>query len=384
MLFLVFVWSLYGQDFPTFMQTALQNSPYLKANALDLERANEQSKIIQRYQNPTLSLEISEFDQNIGGRDIGYRGAFTQPIRLWGVGDARDNLATATRKEAKSFVTLRRADFVKRLSLLYIEYVKQNALVKLAQEELTIAQTIAHISRERYKAGTIAKARYLLAKVDVINAKNRLNEKKADKLSAYLRVLEFSGILEEITLDTHYHFTQSSLADVNNSASVQFLQNTQQKALKEAQLNANKIEWINVYAEYEKEPEQKMIRGGVDIPLAIFNTKKEENRLAALKAKQSAYLVQNQKTLLANRLKRIDLQLNVLRKVLDSTQTLYKAQKELLGMYEDGYKIANVNLIELQNIKNNLIQTKEKEITLHAKIDTNIVEYNYETGAYNE
>ncbi|XXF43019.1 TolC family protein [Sulfurimonas sp. NW9] len=122
----------------------------------------------------------------------------------------------------------------------------------------------------------------------------------------------------------------------------------------------------------------------MNIPLALFNTKKEEQRIAVLQAKQSEFLLQNQKTALSRNIERLKKELNILRAVVGSTQDLYNAQKELLKMYEDGYKIANINLLELQNIKNQMIQTKEKKIILENKINRNIVLYNYEVGEYNE
>jgi len=378
------LWNLHAETFDAFMQKALQTSPYLKANALAKERADEASKIIQRYKNPTLSLEASRFQPDVGAKTTGYRGAYVQPLRLWGVGSTREKLAHATEAVATSSIMLKRAEFRRNLSLLYINYMQASAFVVLAKEELQIVQKIADISKERYEAGTIAKARYLLAKVDVMRAKNRHNEKEVQKLSAYWRLLAFGGEREVIELEEKYTFVRQSQASLAQSATLQFLQNSQQQAEQQAALNAHKIEWIDLYAEYEKVPNQSIARVGVDIPLAIFNTKQEEQRIAQLKVKQRKYLIENQKTLLTNRLKRLDAELEVLQKTFDSTKALYLAQKELLTMYESAYKIANVNLIELQNIKNQIIATRAKEIILQTKIDRNIVLYNYEIGEYNE
>ena len=378
------LWNLHAENFDTFMHKALQNSPYLKANALEGERAGEMSKIIQRYKNPTLSLEASRFKPDVGANASGYSTTFSQPIRLWGVSQTREKLALATQAVAASSMQLKQANFRRNLSLDYISYMQASAFVRLAKEELKIVQKIASISKERYDAGTIAKVRYLLAKVDVIRAKNRLNEKEAQKISAYWTLLALGGEKKEIRLEEKYNFIRHTQVTLNNSASIQFLQSSQQKAEQEAQLNAHKIEWLDLYATYEKEPDQSIARVGVDIPLAIFNTKKEEQRIAQLQVKQRKYLIENQNILLANTLKRLDAELEVLHKTLDSTKELYLAQKELLTMYEAGYKLANVNLIELQNIKNQIIATREKEILLQTKIDRNIVLYNYEIGEYNE
>ena len=381
------VWNLQAQDYKGLLQEALQVSPYLKANALEMKRADERSSLIQRYKNPTLSLETSKFNPDIGKSEAGYRAALSQPIRLWGVSSDRENLAAATKEEAKGLVTLKRAEFVKVFSLLYNNYMTQTALLHLAEEEFTISKNVANISKERYEAGTIAQIKYLRSKVDLASSKNLLNEKKAMQISSYYKLLAFAGLKEEKDLDDNYVFKLSNRAAneaQQNSAELHYLQTQQNSSSAKAKLNANKIEWMNVYAEYEAEPDQSIARVGIQIPLAVFNTKTEEKRMAALQAKQSGLLLQNQKIMLSNNLVRLKKELLILQSVVHSTQKLYNAQKELLKMYEDGYKIASINLIELQNIKNQMIQTKEKEITLQNKINKNIVIYNYEVGEYNE
>ncbi|WP_418640847.1 TolC family protein [Sulfurimonas sp. ST-27] len=379
---------LSAQDFDTFLYEALQASPYLKANALEIERADEQSNVIQRYKNPKLSLEASKFTPDLGKSEAGYRVALMQPVRLWGVGKDRTNLAAATRAEAKGLVTLQHAEFVKVLSLLYVEYMTESALLRLAREEFLISKNIANISRERYEAGTIAKVKYLRAKVDLTSSKNLLNEKKAMRLASYYKLLAFAGLQNEKELDDNYVFRLSDKMQKeeiqNSSAELYYLKTQQNTANAKARLNANKIQWMNVYAAYEAEPDQSIARVGMNIPLALFNTKKEEQRIAVLQAKQSEFLLQHQKTALSRNIERLKKELNILRAVVGSTQDLYNAQKELLKMYEDGYKIANINLLELQNIKNQMIQTKEKKIILENKINRNIVLYNYEVGEYNE
>ncbi|UCN00355.1 TolC family protein [Sulfurimonas sp. SWIR-19] len=376
-----------AQNFDTFLHEALQASPYLKANALEIERADVQSSLIQRYKNPKLSLEASKFTPDLGKSEAGYRVALTQPVRLWGVGGDRTDLATATQEEAKGLVMLQHAEFVKVLSLLYIDYMTQSALLELAREEFLISKNIANISKERYEAGTIAKVKYLRAKVDLTGSKNLLNEKKAMQLASYYKLLAFAGLQNEKELDENYVFKLSDKMQTelqNNSAELHYLQTQQNRAKAKAKLNANKIEWMNLYAAYEAEPDQSIARVGMNIPLALFNTKKEERKIASLQAKQSEFLLQNQKTAFSFTLERLTKELAILGAVVNSTQNLYNAQKELLKMYEDGYKIANINLLELQNIKNQMIQTKEKKIMLENKINKNIVLYNYEVGEYNE
>lgn len=374
---------LSAQSFDAFLDEALQTSPYLKANALEIERADEQSSLIQRYKNPEISLEASNFTPDTQKSEAGYSIALTQPIRLWGVGEDSTNLARAAQEEAKGLVMLKRAEFVKVFSLLYIDYMTQTALLRLAEEEFLISKNIANISKERYEAGTIAKVKYLRAKVDLASSKNLLNEKEMMRLASYYKLLAFAGMAQEKKIDANYLFQLSDKMQ-NSSAELNYLKTQQNSAKAKTRLYTNKVQWMNLYAEYESEPDQNIARVGLSVPLALFSTKKEERKIATLQAKQSELLLQNQQTALGQNLKRLIKELQVLHSVADSTQELYNSQKELLSMYENSYKIASVNLLELQNIKNQMLQTKEKTIRLKNQINTNIVMYNYEVGEYNE
>lgn len=378
---------LSAQNFDTLLKKALQTSPYLKANSLEIERADEQSSLIQRYKNPTLSLEVSAFTPDVGKREAGYRAGISQPIRLWGVSEDRQRVAQATKQEAKGLIKQKRAEFIKAFSLLYNSYITQTALVDLVKEEVAIAKKIVLISKQRYEAGTIAKVKYFRTKVDLIGSENLLDERKAMQIASYYKLLAFAGLKEEQEIDVKYSFRLSEKRfqeAQTDSAELHYLQSKQNTLSAKAQLNANKIEWMRLYTEYEVEPDQNIARVGVNIPLALFNTKKEEKKIAILEAKQSQFLLQNQKIMLANNLERLKKELSILRSLIQSTHKLYDSQKELLQMYEEGYKIANINLLELQNMKNQMIQTKEKEIILQNKINKNIVIYNYEVGEYNE
>ena len=373
-----------AQDFETFLKNAIQNSPYLKANQLGIAQANENANLTIRYKNPTLALEASNFSPDIGDSEAGYRVSLTQPIRLWGVSDAREDLATAQKSEAQSLVKLSRADFVRKLSLLYSKYKSTLSAESLAKEELFISRKITDITKARFENGTIAKVKYIQAKVDEKRVENFLNKMQVNTLSSYYRLIGFAGLTTEIELDNKHQFKLSEQGSTSNSAQLIYSKSKMKSALALAELHSNRVEWIDIYGEFESEPDQNIARVGVDIPLAIFNTKSQERTVAKLQAKKSELISENINTTLSMKLKELSRSIESLSGLQLSTSELYKSQKELLLMYEDAYKIASIDLIELQVIKNQMIRTKEDAIEIELSKEQNIIQHNFLTGEYNE
>ena len=377
--------TLCAQDFESFKQEALENSPYLKANALKVQSALQKSEITTRYKNPTLGLEASQFAQNgVSSNESGYRVELTQPVRLWCVGEDRENLGKAQEQSAKKSVTLTKAAFIRDLSLRYVAYKRLVHLQELATEELAIAQKIATISKARFENGTIARVKYLQAKMDMQRIHNSVNTLDIAKTDAYYNLLAFTGLTSQRTIEADYSFALKKSDAALKSPELEYLYANERVAAAKAELNANKLEWIDLRAEFENEPDQDIYRVGVNIPLVIFNAKTQEKQIAKLQSKQQTLLYEQKENANSFTLKKIEKLIERLSLVQQSTKVLQASQNELLLMYEDGYKIANIDLIELQLIKNQMISTKEKLIDIDTQKENNIIEYNYLTGAYNE
>ena len=377
--------TLCAQDFESFKQEALQNSPYLKANALKVQSAAQKSEITTRYKNPTLGLEASQFAQDgVSSNESGYRVELTQPIRLWGVGEDRENLGKAQEQSAKKSVILTKAAFTRDLSLRYVTYKRLVHLQELAAEELVIAQKIAAISKARFENGTIARVKYLQAKMDMQRIKNSVNTLDIAKTDAYYNLLAFAGLTSQRAIEADYSFALKKSDAVSKSPELEYLYASERVTAAKAELNANKLEWVDLRAEFENEPDQDIYRVGVNIPLVIFNAKTQEKQIAKLQSKQQTLLYEQKENANSFTLKKIEKLIERLSLLQQSTKELQASQHELLLMYEDGYKIANIDLIELQLIKNQMISTKEKLIDIDTQKENNIIEYNYLTGAYNE
>jgi len=381
---------LSAESFDTFLQRAIQNSPYLESSALSVKQAKERGSTISRYENPTLELEYSDFNSDTGSSDDGYRVNISQPVRLWGIGDDRDKLANNTIKSADASYARAKAIFVRDISIAYTNYTNKKSLVKLGKQELSIAKTIYAISSSRYEVGTISRGLMLQAKIDYemvqINNENLL----LNATQAYYNLLTLSGLNEEVSLDDEYYFSLYPMGtlqvehDIQNNPNLIMLKSQQNTALAQAILDSNKVEWINIFAEFESEPEQDITRFGVNFPLAVFNTKSQEKQIAKLQSSKAQLLIQNQETKLNITMSRLQKERSSLEILQSKNQEILVSEEELLKMFLDAYKIANINLLQLQDIKNKVISTKRALIQTKTALDKNAITQNYNQGQYND
>ena len=371
------------QDFDTFLKKVLKSSPYLNSSKLGIKQSQEAGTILNRSKNPSLELEASYFSPDIGSASNGMRAAISQPIRLWGVADANEQLASAKNESAKNSYTQKRALFIKNLSLLYVRYTQKKKFLALAQETEAIAQKIYEISNARYESGTIAQGIMLQSKIDYEMIDAQKESIALEVKNSYFQLLKYAGVANEVKLDSDYVFkiaTQSSMQNPD----IQIINSNKKQALSQAEVTSNKIEWLNLYAEYENEPDQDIARVGVNIPLAIFNTRSQEKQIALLEAKKSDLLSVNETKKVSMELKRVQNERTSLTAMASKYKKLIISQMQLLEMFQKAYKIANINLLALQDVKNRVITTKKALININIALNKNAILTNYIQGNYNE
>ena len=371
------------QNFDEFLREALQKSAYLQASMTNIAKSKEEGSLLQRYENPSLELELSNFSPDIGNSKTGTRAAINQPLRLWGVADDKKQLAQAMLQGTQSQYRQKRALFIKNLSLLYLDYAREKKFLHLVEETQSIAKTIYDISKARYESGTIAKGIMLQSKIDYEMLEVQKDNFVLQTSNSYYALLKYAGVYQDISLDANYVFKVQGQEDKKNP-DIQLLVRKKQKALSEATLNTNKIEWLNLYAEYEKEPDQDISRFGISIPLAVFNTKSQEKQIALLEAKKSDILISNEKKKITLELNRLQDEKKSLQSVVSKYQKLIISETKLLAMFQKAYKISNINLLALQDVKNRVIRTKEALIKIEIALSRNAILTNYIQGNYNE
>lgn len=367
----------WAESFEAFVQQAVTQSPYLHASALKMDQARLEGNKLTRYDNPTIEAEVSKFSEQNG-----YRFGFNQPVRVWGVGEDKERIARSLSINAKANISVERSRFIKELSLLYVDYAQAQKNLNLAKEALKIAQSINNVSKERYTKGSLSKALLLQADVAYADALSNRDEHEKEAIKSYDALREYAGLSEEIAIDADYNFIR--VQDEKSNPDLAFLTSENDLKASQAKLETRIIESVEMFGEYEKEPDQNIYRAGVSIPLAIFNTKREEKSIQELQIRQNALLLKAQNERLGLRKKSLLKEITSLETLLKQRKENLKNAQELLGMYQDAYAIANINLLELYEIKNRRIATQQEIIALQSQINRSTIEYNYLQGAYNE
>jgi len=185
---------LSAESFDIFLQKAIKNSPYLESWALAVQQAKQKGIIQTRYENPTLEMEYASFNPDSGSSDNGYRLNYSQPIRLWGIADAKNKFSKNIIKSSTAIYTQQQAIFKRDISLAFTSFSQAKKLVLLGKEELEIAKTIYDISKARYDSGTISRGLMLQAKIDYETIQINNEALSLSSNQSYFQLLKFAGI----------------------------------------------------------------------------------------------------------------------------------------------------------------------------------------------
>ncbi len=368
--------------FDEFLNKALKNSPYLKELNLDIKKSSLQGEISTRYKNPSIELGYTHFSADSGVDENGYSVALSQSLTLWDVANDKEKASLSGQKKSQAKYLLAHSKLVQDISSSFALYAQEKDLYILKKQELSLAKKIYDISQERYKLGTISKGKMLQTKVDFEMADTALNIKELLYKERYFKLLELAGYFYEIELNHKHNFELEIKTDLNPDLILQ--QKTKKYVLDTAKVDAHRVEAIDLVVEFENEPQENIYKIAIAVPLAIFDTKYEEREIAKIEAKKLDYAIKNYSSKISFKILQLKQERDLLISVKNKNELTLTTQKKLLLMFEDAYKIANANLLELQNVKNKLIQTKKNLIHNKFALDNNAIHINYISGAYNE
>ncbi|WP_200764016.1 TolC family protein [Nitrosophilus alvini] len=375
-----------AKDFETLKNIALKSSFHIKSLELYKSVAKKKSEILLRYKNPTFEMEASRFESETLKAENGWRAAISQPVRMFGLKEDLKALARSERSLADAGYKRSKANFIFSLEKAYTEYVYKHHMVSLLKQELEITKRLEQIAKQRFENGTGTKAKFLQASLEVANVKNTIISRENELSLAYYKLFSLSGIEEKFTLKTEfiYKFDDIPESKTVNSPDIEILRKKRDQYIKEAKLQSRLIKEIDLFAEYENEPDQSIMRAGVAIELPLFNRNKEEAQLARIKALQASFEENYLETGQSKRIESLYASLRNLKKMYEMQKELLKQETELLKLFEEGYRISKGSLLDLLDAKNRLLDTKRKLLTLQKQANSHIIELNYLQGRYYE
>ncbi len=386
MIFFTFSLTLFGMSYAKFKEHTLKHSKVLQSQKLSLQVTQQENNILLRTANPTLNLEASRFDEDIGNNSFGYSVSASQTIRTGSYMDGLKDKTYASTLLRKAFVTQGKAGYIKALEGLYTDYVYQNKMLSLLQQEYKLSNKVTNMVKERFKNGSDNKVSYLQARTETLALKTQMYTIKQQVSTHYYQLLAIAGFRKKVSLGKRFIYSVSSKTKHSSKLSPQqqILQAKEKLYQSDLSMNQSSFQNYDVYAGMEKEPDQSILRLGINIPLAMHNDRSEERMLAKLQGQQTkldreqlSLNVHSQKQMLKAAIGELSAQYNALK-------MLQKEQQELTSLLQEGYKIAKGSLFEMMSAKNKLIQTRKALLQTQKIINDQKIELRFLQGDYND
>ncbi len=371
---------LSAESFDTFLKRAIANNSSLKVNKLEIKQQQLLGDISTRWGNPQLEVELSRFD--IRPDEVGVRGTLSMDIPLPSVQDDKRILADSSVGVVSSEGTLGRAKYIKAISLWYVEYLSSTLLYKQSDNEIAIAKSIYDLVRARQSVGSVPEVEALRAKVAYSMALEVKESRKLKMTQSYYALLSYANIDVRTPLDPSHHF--KAVQSRSQNPELALLKQQNQKNISKSKVDSHIIQNIGLFSEYEEELGEQIVRVGFSLPLPIVNQRDEEKQIAKLQLQKDELYIKRKINEQNIKLSQLTKEMKMLHKLEKQNQQIVSQEKRVLSKFEEGYKIANINLLELQEIKNRLIETQEKLIDIKVSVYRNAILQNYLRGVYND
>ena len=378
--FLIFISLLEAKSFDNLLKDALSKDYNLKSDDIDIKKEIIDGTISTRWDNPNLEVELSRFDEKLD--DIDFRTSISQSVPLPSFQRDKELLSMNKVTLRKSTYRLNRAKYIKNLSLLYAEYIAQSMFYKNSISETDIAKDIYSLVEARELLGSVSRGELLRAKVDYSMALEAKKSIELSKQKSYYRLLNYANISKNIKLDTSYNFKLMSNRDENPEITI--IKNSIKINNADAKVKQHIVESVSLFGEYEEDRGEGVMRFGLSLPLGINSQKKEEKQLAKLEAHKNSLKLERDETKLKISILALREEAKILNQLQEQNRKIISQEKILLNKFQEAYRIATINLMELQEIKNRLVSNQRRLIKIKFSKNKNSIEQNYILGAYND
>lgn len=245
---------------------------------------------------------------------------------------------------------------------------------------------MTHIVKEGYQSGSENRAAYLQAKTETITLKTQIYTTKQQRSTLYYQLLAIAGLSKKISLDKRFIYSVSSKTKTVSrlSPKQEILKAKEKLYQSDYTMNQSALRNFDLYAGISKEPDQSILRVGLNIPLTINNDRSEERMLAKLKMQQTQLDAEQLSINVRSQKQMIKAAISELSQQYHALKTLQKEQQELTTLLQEGYKIATGSLFQLMSAKNKLIQTRKALLQTQKMINDQKIALRFLQGDYND
>ena len=375
---------LHAQTYEELLEQAISNNLNLQLMQNRTEVIKIEGKIDTRFQNPNVELEIADFSAKrlLRKNEIGARTGISQELLLPWVKRDKKILSKSKVNVAYERYNLEKLAFIYEFNSLYIEYKKAIQKETLAQEGIVISTNILTIAQARFNAGGSPRSELLQAQIEEQNAQSLQKRLGLERVKAKNRLLLFANLDSSSTVEGEHLFVPSQESNVHPLLNI--AQQEQDVAKLELHVASHSIETIELFSEIEAEPDQDVFRVGLSIALPLFNNKSEEKQLAKLKLNSQKLAFSIQERALQLEIEQLQNEVLLEEEMKSSYAMLLTEQEKLLDIYEQGYRVAKVNLLKLNSLKKELLLNREQILERGVAIEQKNIKISYLQGAYSE
>lgn len=295
----------YRLDFKKYLNLVSTRNLEYAAQKYSVPISEAAIEVAKVFPNPNVEMDWTENREKNVRTGYGYTFGLDQTIELGGKRKARIDLARSNSSLTKALL----ADYFRKLeadaSLVYLEALKQNSLIKVKVDAYQAMKQLAEADSVRFKMGSIMEIDAVQSKLEAGILLNGVLEAEADWKNSFSQMSLMTGVHNSDTLFypegklqiESRKFILNDLITVaqNNRADlVAALYNKEvsQKALalarKERKLDIDlKLGVSNAYFTTEESATSTAITGGIAIPLKLSNHYKGEIKMAQFQISQA-------------------------------------------------------------------------------------------------
>ncbi len=381
LLLFLFVNISYGETLQEVINTALQESPFLKAYQYKINSVEGQIKKAKSLKNPSVSIGFGRIYSQAGDSAFALTNfSVSQPIRMWGERDYAVSSAKFQKNAYENFYNFQKNKLISNIYKQFFNALSIKEKIKLKKEEIKTVEKLYQFVKRSYQLGETTPLDILRVEKDLSIAKIELEKLKANLTASLNTLSSLAGKTIGSVEGDLFEIKKFKDVEIENLPQILFLkkqiesinqQIKRQKALAKPQISVG----LNI-GEDEVEFGKYEFGFSLSSSIPVFYKNQGEiiqlsnqkgmlyakiNQLK-LKFKASINSIKKQIQVLKNQLKKVDT------KVIPSIS-------KALKLAEKGYKFRTISFFEFSNIRQQYYETIFYKINLAYQIQNLYGEY---------